>query len=135
MNRSRVRGFSLIELVITLAIVAILATITVPSFSGLVARSRRSDAISTLLQIQLAQAHWRANRLAYAPDLATLGWKVAASVDAHYRLHIEDASTSGFLVTAQPQGVQQGDVCGIFAVDENGPVFRDSFAGRDCWRR
>jgi type IV pilus assembly protein PilE len=77
MNRSPVQGFSLIELLTALAIVAILATITVPSFSGLVARSRRSDAISALLRVQLAQERWRANNLTYAPGLSTLGWTSA----------------------------------------------------------
>jgi prepilin-type N-terminal cleavage/methylation domain-containing protein len=44
MDRAPILGFSLIELLTALAIVAILATVTVPSFSGLVAKSRRSDA-------------------------------------------------------------------------------------------
>lgn len=135
MNLSRVQGFSLVELIITLAIVAILATITVPSFSGLVAKSRRSDAVSVLLQVQLAQARWRADRLSYAADLALLGWNPPESEDGYYRLRINYADVVGFMVTAQPMGVQQGDVCGVFAVDENGPVFRDGFADQDCWRR
>jgi len=135
MNRSRRPGFSLIELVITLAIVAILATITVPSFSGLVARSRRSDAISTLLQVQLAQEHWRAEQLAYAPDLAALGRQTAESKDGYYRLRIRHADAFGFLVAAQPLGAQQNDACGVFAIDENGAVYRDGFANQDCWRR
>jgi type IV pilus assembly protein PilE len=135
MNRSRVRGFSLIELVITLAIVAILATITVPSFNGLLAKSRRSDAISALLQIQLAQERRRADSFSYTADLAVLGWDPPESKQGYYRLHVDHAGTNGFLVTAQPTGVQQHDGCGVFAVDENGPAFHDSFADRDCWRR
>lgn len=135
MNRTRVQGFSLIELVITLAIVAILATITVPSFSGLVAKSRRSDAISTLLQVGLAQERWRADKLSYASSLAALGWITAESKDGYYRLRVDNADATGFLVTAQPQGRQQNDVCGVFAVDQSGPALRDGFADQDCWRR
>jgi type IV pilus assembly protein PilE len=135
MNRSRVQGFSLIELVITLAIVAILATITVPSFSGLAAKARRSDAISTLLQMQLAQERWRADKLSYASGLAELGWNSAESRESYYRLRVDHADATGFLVTAQPLGVQQDDACGVFAVDESGPTFRDGFADQDCWRR
>lgn len=135
MKRSCVQGFSLIEIIITLAIVAILATITVPSFSGLVAKSRRSDAVSTLLQVQLAQERWRADQLSYASDLVALGWKHAESTDGYYSLRVKHADASGFLVTAQPRGVQQDDVCGIFALDENGPAFGDGFADPDCWRR
>jgi len=135
MNRPRIQGFSLIELLITLAIVAILATITVPSFSGLVARSRRSDAISALLQVQLAQERWRANNFTYAPALATLGFASAQSTDGYYRLRINHADDGGFRVTAQPVGVQSDDSCGVFAVDADGPDYSEGFAGRRCWRR
>ncbi len=135
MNRSRVPGFSLIELLITLAIVAILATITVPSFSGLVTKSRRSDAVSALLQVQLAQERWRAENLAYASGLPALGWQATGSGEGFYRLHVDRADATSFLVTARPVGGQRGDSCGTFAVDEDGPVFSDGFADRDCWRR
>lgn len=135
MNRSPVQGFSLFELLTALAIVAILATITVPSFSGLVARSRRSDAISALLRVQLAQQRWRANNLTYAPSLATLGWTSADSPDGYYRLRVVRADATGFRVTAQPLGVQRADSCGVFAVDAGGPDYRQGFADERCWRR
>jgi type IV pilus assembly protein PilE len=135
MDRPPVHGFSLIELLTALAIVAILATVTVPSFSGLVARSRRSDAVSALLQVQLAQARWRAEHLSYATDLATLGHPSAESPDGHYRLRVSQADAAGFVVIAVPVGVQQGDRCGTFAIDGGGPRYATGFADRGCWRR
>jgi type IV pilus assembly protein PilE len=135
MNRFPRAGFSLIELLITLAIVAILAVITVPSFSGLVARSRRSDAMAALLDVQLAQERWRALNFSYAPALSALGWATADSPDGYYRLRINNADDSGFTVTARPVGVQQSDSCGVFAVDEQGPDYSAGFADEGCWRR
>ena len=135
MDRPYTPAFSLLELLITLAIVAILATITVPSFSGLVAKSRRSDAMAALVQLQLAQERWRADNPGYTQDLEALGWSSPESPDGHYRLRVEHADAVGFLLLAQPAGVQQSDRCGIFAIGADGPDHREGYAGPDCWRR
>jgi type IV pilus assembly protein PilE len=135
MDRPYTPGFSLLELLITLVIVAILATITVPSFSGLVAQSRRSDAMAALAQVQLAQARWRAGNTSYTKDLEALGWSSPESPDGYYRLRVERADALAFLALAQPAGVQQSDRCGVFAIGVDGPDHREGYAGRDCWRR
>ena len=135
MERPDLLGFSLPELLITLTIVAILATITVPSYNGLVARSRRGDAMAALVMVQLAQQRWRSGHAVYAQDLATLGWPEAESPDGYYLLHIETADGFGFQALAQPQGVQLTDMCGTFAMDANGPVYTPAYAQRNCWNR
>lgn len=135
MNRFRVQGFSLIELLIALAIVAILASITVPSFSGLLAKSRRGDAMVALLSVQLAQETFRAGNSAYAADLATLGWQAAVSPDGFYQLQVRRAGSADFLAVAHPVGVQSSDKCGAFAMDAQGPNYSGSFAGQQCWNR
>jgi type IV pilus assembly protein PilE len=135
MDRPFIRGFSLLELLIALAIVAILATITVPSFSGLVAKSRRTDAMAALTQLQLAQQRWRAHNPHYTADLVDLGWSSSQSPDGYYRLRVKHADALDFLVLAEPVGVQVADSCGVFAVDADGPAHRPGYANRKCWRR
>ena len=64
MDRSN--GFTLIELLVTIAIVGILAAIAVPMFGEQMAKSRRSEAISVLGDLQLRQERYRANHATYA---------------------------------------------------------------------
>ena len=135
MDRPDTRGFSLPELLITLAIVAILATITVPSYSGLVAKTRRGDAMAALVQLQLAQERWRSRHPAYALDLKALGWSAPESPDGYYRLRVKHADAVGYLLLAVPTGPQRSDRCGVFAMDSRGPVFGDDYAGVRCWNR
>lgn len=135
MDRPNTPGFSLLELLITLVIVAILATITVPSYSGLVAKSRRGDAMSALVMVQIAQERWRTDHPAYARDLETLGWLSPDSPDGHYRLRITSASAVDYLVLAQPTGIQQSDSCGTYAIGAGGPEYSKGYADQVCWNR
>jgi len=135
MFRLKFSGFSLLELIIALSIVAILASISVPSYSSFVARSRRSDAMSALLQLQLAQQRWRATNRQYASDLNSLRWPDNRSPEGYYRMQIGRSDATNFLAMAVPQGTQQSDGCGVFAINSQGPVEEAPYADARCWNR
>lgn len=135
MNRNVIRsGFSLTELLIVMAIVSILASLTLPSYSHYVNKSRRSDAITSLLQLQLAQEQWRATYGIYSTGLSELGWHNQSS-DHFYELAFATALPDHWLATAAPVGAQASDECGRFAIDQHGPVYGGRYADRFCWNR
>ena len=101
------RGFTLIEVTVTTAIVGILAATAYPSFVGPVFKVRRTDGITALMQLQLSQERWRSGHNAYA-SLAELSTG-AVSPMRYYTLDVTEASAAGFSATATGMGAQAGD--------------------------
>jgi len=97
----RARGFSLIELVVAVAIVAILTALALPNFQEVLRKGRRADAVSRLAMLQQMQERWRANRTAYAGSLSDLGL-AATAAGAHYSLALASATADGYQATATP---------------------------------
>ena len=64
---------TLVELVIVLAIVAILASVALPSWNSQVQKMRRADARDTLILVQVEQVKYRADNGRYAPSMSALG--------------------------------------------------------------
>ena len=66
------RGFTLLELMIVVAVVAILAAIALPMYSGYVRKANRADAMQRIQQIALAQERFRAENPGYTTDWSKL---------------------------------------------------------------
>lgn len=66
----RHRGFTLIELMVTVVIIGILAAVAYPAYTSSVQRSRRADAVALLTSVVQAQERYRSNRATYASDIA-----------------------------------------------------------------
>lgn len=66
-------GFNLIELMITLVIISILASIAIPSYQSSVMKSNRSEGMTAMLDIMRAQEDYFANNFVYTTDLDDLG--------------------------------------------------------------
>jgi type IV pilus assembly protein PilE len=102
-------GWTLSELLVSLALMTVLAAVALPAFQAQQRQARRSDAQSALQQLQLAQARWRGTQSSHATDLASLGWVGDLSPGGHYRLTIEDANSDGYSLIATPIGTQARD--------------------------
>jgi type IV pilus assembly protein PilE len=113
--KSRLAGFTLLELLIAVAILGILASIAIPSYQSYIRKSRRADAIVALSRIQLAEEKWRANNTTYG-SLANIG--VASTSDqAYYTLSIANTTGTGYVATAAaPSGSSQASDTGCTAM-------------------
>jgi type IV pilus assembly protein PilE len=132
--RSNSSGFTLIEVMIVVFVVAVLLAIALPAYHAFVARSHRGDAIASLLELSLAQEKWRAGHTGFG-SLSDV-WTGNLSREGHYVLSLPESSANSFLAVATPKpgGAQDGDHCGAFAMNQDGPVYI-GYAGTDCWER
>ena len=143
------RGITLIELLVAMAIVAVLGMLAFPSFQEAIRKSRRADAMAALAMIQQAQERFRANSTTYQAVLANLPGMRDISPDRHYDLSIPAGSVtaSGYTVraTARAGSKQAGDLlCRVMEVSMlNGNITYSSITAGDaangspdpCWVR
>ena len=149
MNKScNKKGFTLIELMIVVAIVGILAGLAYPSYTDYVLRAKRGDAKVGLLNLQMAQEKYRANCPQYASGIdATTRTCVSGgnhdlvtattSPDGHYTLAISSGSAGAYTITATPNHTDA--TCGTLSivVTSAGESKTETGTGDadDCWKK
>ena len=117
------KGITLIELLVVITIVAILATIAVPMYTGYMVRARRADAKTSLEQLRAAQEMRRAEYGAYrfgADALAALqtSWGAPATTVGDYTISLAATATT-FTGTATPNKARQ-TADGALTINQDG---------------
>lgn len=136
---NKTNGFTLIELMIVVAVIGVLAMVAIPSYEDYVIQSRRADAKTALLQIQLTQEKWRANNTSYGTlaQLATIEAGIGTTADGHYTLSVAAAANT-YTATATAAGTQatKDTKCANFSIDESdNQTVSGSYSGtpEKCW--
>jgi type IV pilus assembly protein PilE len=106
-RREPSRGFTLVETVVALGVVAVLSGIAYPSLEGHLLRARRTDALVALMQAQLAEERFRANHRTYG-SLAEIGMR-NVSTSGHYELAVISSTADSYEIAATASGRQARD--------------------------
>jgi type IV pilus assembly protein PilE len=141
------RGFTLIELMIAVAIVAILATIALPSYQNYIKRAARSEVQGDLMELaQLLERNFtEANRYDKKSNGGDFEIPVnlrqsprAGTGAAKYGIVATFPDSTSFTLTATPSGMMAGDPCGKFTLNhlgQKGLVDADApLTVPDCWK-
>jgi type IV pilus assembly protein PilE len=124
-------GFTLVELLITVAVVAILTIVSLPSYAEFVKRGTRADAQAFLMEVALRQQQRLVDRRAYAATLGDLGLALPQSLAGKYTVSMSApaAVPPSFTISAAPQGAQTIEGCGTLSLTSSGER-----APARCWQ-
>ena len=129
----RMRGFTLIELMITILVISILAAIAYPSYTESVRKSRRAQAQADMAELAQNLERWNTVNNTY------VGYAVPARLQrspqqgpTFYTVAVARTANT-FTVTATPAGSHAGDRCGNLSVNQAGTKAVTGESVGYCW--
>ena len=144
-SRPAARGFTMIEMLVTLSMAGVLSSVALPTFQSQLQKARRADVLVSMMQVQLGQSRWRANGSSYG-TLAQIGVR-SVSGSGHYTLSLSSDDDNSYDVLATATGAQAADtacrhmllrVVGANVLQASGrdaTVANPAAANRQCWNQ
>jgi len=154
MNKKYTEGFTLVEIMIVVAILGMIVAVAMPSYTEYVKKTKRTDAKVELMRIAQLQESYFVQNLSYAKDLTTgsgglgLGASVLSEQDEYLiTISAKDSGNGGctglsadscasYTLTATAQGGQAYDKCKNFTLTNTGVKGRSGTAEtvKKCWQ-
>lgn len=155
MGSTKNHGFTLIELIITVAVIGILVAVALPSYRQYVVKSNRSAAESFMMTVANKEEQYMLGNSYYAGDvsagsaLSDLGLSLPSQVSGYYAVTVACTTTTaigncsavagapGYTITATPSGSQASDdtKCATLTLNQQGAKTMSGTATAlsDCW--
>ena len=153
-HRRHLLGFTLIELMITVAVIGVLSAVALPSYQEYINRQRRADAQIQLMAAQLWMERFYSVNLRYDQDSGGTAVSIAnqpfvtsppaGGGTAQYNISLTTTARNAYTLTATRAGSMASDACGNFTLTNTGQKSLVSYstskysslaiAVAACWR-
>jgi type IV pilus assembly protein PilE len=126
------QGMTMIEILIALVVIGIIVAVGYPSFRAASYKSKRSDAINTLINLQAAEEKYRASNTSYGT--ATQVWgSTNTTPQGYYTVTISNVGATTYTITATATGTQANDTdCMSITLTKSGTSVSQTPA--TCWQ-